>query len=233
MHRQKLQANAAPVSNTCHAIRIAKILMMAAMELGGQVEHIEEYRQDIAKFTQAVEHHAWDEDSGYYGYVLHNDQGEAAGIMRHESGANFNMGLDGVYPLIAGISGHGRTRRMLQHFHAETELRSSIGLSTVGFDVWFRRKVFHTDLSSLKLEFMHLGSASADSIVVLVCMNVGYGLCSHIVRVKKTGGVFHLAKMDEYNATEKLAILEELQAGEDTRGEIADRYNIHVSTLVK
>ncbi|MNJ40354.1 Transposase [compost metagenome] len=39
--------------------------------------------------------------------------------------------------------------------------------------------------------------------------------------------------MNEYSATEKLVILEELQSGEGTRREIADRYNIHLSTLVK
>jgi transposase len=42
-----------------------------------------------------------------------------------------------------------------------------------------------------------------------------------------------LAKIHEYNATEKLAILGELQAGEGTRKEIARKYNISVDTLVK
>ncbi|MCM3042763.1 helix-turn-helix domain-containing protein [Paenibacillus motobuensis] len=42
-----------------------------------------------------------------------------------------------------------------------------------------------------------------------------------------------MAKIHEYNAAEKLAILEELQAGNGTRGEIARKYNINVSTLVK
>ena len=30
-------------------------------------------------------------------------QGSPPGILRHESGANFNMGLDGASPLFAGI----------------------------------------------------------------------------------------------------------------------------------
>ncbi len=42
-----------------------------------------------------------------------------------------------------------------------------------------------------------------------------------------------MAKIHEYNATEKLAILGELQAGEGTRMEIALKYNISVNTLVK
>ena len=39
--------------------------------------------------------------------------------------------------------------------------------------------------------------------------------------------------MDEFIGLEKLAILEELQAGEGTQGEIARKYNINISTLVK
>lgn len=42
-----------------------------------------------------------------------------------------------------------------------------------------------------------------------------------------------MAKIHEYNATEKLAILGELQEGKGSREEIARQYNIHVSTLVK
>ncbi|WP_223067770.1 helix-turn-helix domain-containing protein [Paenibacillus caui] len=42
-----------------------------------------------------------------------------------------------------------------------------------------------------------------------------------------------MAKKNEYNAAEKLAIIEELEAGEGTRGEVSQKYNISVNTLVK
>lgn len=41
-----------------------------------------------------------------------------------------------------------------------------------------------------------------------------------------------MAKKYEFNAAEKMAILEELQLGEGTRGEIARKYNVHISTLM-
>lgn len=42
-----------------------------------------------------------------------------------------------------------------------------------------------------------------------------------------------MSKPDTYTAIEKLAVLEELAAGEGTRAEIAHKYNINISTLVK
>lgn len=42
-----------------------------------------------------------------------------------------------------------------------------------------------------------------------------------------------MSKPDTYTAIKKLAVLEELAAGEGTRAEIAHKYNINISTLVK
>jgi transposase len=42
-----------------------------------------------------------------------------------------------------------------------------------------------------------------------------------------------LSKPNEFNAVEKLAIIEELQEGGGTRAEVAQKYNISVNTLVK
>jgi transposase-like protein len=42
-----------------------------------------------------------------------------------------------------------------------------------------------------------------------------------------------MSKKNEFNATEKLAIVQELEAGPGTRTEVAQNYNISVNTLVK
>jgi len=131
VHRHGLQASAAPVITTCHAIRIAKILTLAARELGGLAADEAEYAADIARFAEAVERHAWDEASGYYGYVVHDGGGKPAGILRHESGANFNMGFDGVYPLVAGECGRARGAVLLERLNDERRLRTPIGLTAV------------------------------------------------------------------------------------------------------
>ena len=100
VHANGLEASVTPVINTAHAVMTARIMKMAAQALG---EPADEYDTDIAMFSEALQMHAYDEESGYFGYVRHSDDGKAAGILRHESGANFDMGLDGAYPLVAGI----------------------------------------------------------------------------------------------------------------------------------
>ena len=66
VHKHKLEASVTPVINTSQAILTAKILRMAALALG---EPVQEYDDDIAMFSHALHSYAWDEASGYFGYV--------------------------------------------------------------------------------------------------------------------------------------------------------------------
>ncbi|WP_165452730.1 MGH1-like glycoside hydrolase domain-containing protein [Paenibacillus thalictri] len=140
VHRSGLTAEAAPVSNTCHAIRIAKILKMAASAIGGLEQDIAEYDDDITRLGIAVQKYAWDEESGYFGYVLHDQMGNPKDLLRHESGQNYNMGLDGAYPLVAGICTSAQERRLLAYISDEKRLWSPIGLSTVDQSAAYFRK---------------------------------------------------------------------------------------------
>ena len=130
LHDCNLTSSTATVVNTAHCIRTAKILRLAARELGLEAD-ISQYDEDIAVFTEAIQTHAWDESSGYFGYVRHTPEGLPEGILRHESGANFNMGLDGVTPLVAGICTPEQKRRLVAHLSSDQELWTPIGLSTV------------------------------------------------------------------------------------------------------
>lgn len=100
VHRRGLEASVTPVINTAHAVRTAKILRLAALALG---EDTAEYDEDVAILSESLQTYAWDEKSGYFGYVCHDDVGRPKGILRHESGLSFNMGVDGASPLVAGI----------------------------------------------------------------------------------------------------------------------------------
>lgn len=131
VHKQKLTAEVAPVSNSCHGIRIAKILKMAAIAIGHLEEHVKEYDSDIASFSSSVQRNSWDEEAGYFGYVVHDQQGNPTGLLRHESGHNYNMGLDGAYPLVAGIATKEQEDRLLGYMLDASRLWSPIGLSTV------------------------------------------------------------------------------------------------------
>jgi hypothetical protein len=133
VHEEGLEASVAPVVNTAQAIRTAKILRAAALALGRaeSFQDVVEYDEDIAQFTEALQTYAWDEESGAFGYVCHDEAGQPTGILRHESGANFNLGLGGAYPLVAGICTPAQERRLVAALMAEDHMRSRCGLSTV------------------------------------------------------------------------------------------------------
>jgi hypothetical protein len=84
--------------------------------------------------------HAWDEASGYFGYVQHDAQGRPQEIVRHASGDNFNRGFDGAYPLIAGICTPEQETRLLDALMSPEHLWSDCGLSAVDQSAPYYRK---------------------------------------------------------------------------------------------
>lgn len=130
VHQEKLEAAVTPASNSCHAIRCAKILRQAALALG-HGEDLPEYDADISTLATSLQRFAWDAGSGYFGYVVHDAGGEPTGILRHESGVNFNMGLDGIYPLAAGICTSEQEDLLLDRIFSPKHLWMDIGITTV------------------------------------------------------------------------------------------------------
>ena len=130
VHREGLEDRVAPASNTSHAIRTAKILRRAAMALG-RAEDVAAYDDDIRVFTEALQSHAWDDEAGYFSYVVHDEHGRPTGFLRDEDGVNLNRGLDGAYPLEAGICTPEQERRLLAHLADPNELWTPIGLTAV------------------------------------------------------------------------------------------------------
>lgn len=128
VHAARLTGRVAPAVNTAHAIRTAKMLhtLAAALGLDGG-----EYEEDIEQFTAALQKWSWDEESGYYSYVCHDAAGRPCSILRHESGVNFNMGLDGVTPLIADICTAEQEKRLIEHIMSAEGLWTPYGISTV------------------------------------------------------------------------------------------------------
>lgn len=130
IHAQNLEAAVAPVVNSAHTIRCAKILRAAAAALG-RTGDFAAYDKDISDLSDSLQKYSWDESSGYFGYVMHDDRGEPTGILRHESGANFDMGLDGIYPLVAGICAPAQERQILERLFSPQHLWMEIGITTV------------------------------------------------------------------------------------------------------
>lgn len=123
MHNNNMEKVVSPVISTAMTILFAKIMLLFAPE-----EDREFYQSDIDFFQNALEN-AWDEKSGYYGYVLHDETGEKKDILRTPEGENFNQGLDGLYPYLIGVSPKERWDRMFHHI--TDGLMTKIGLSVV------------------------------------------------------------------------------------------------------
>jgi len=130
VHAKKLESSAAPTVNSSHAIRCAKLLRSAAAALG-RTEDFAEYEGDIAELSASLQKYSWDAASGYFGYVLHDGSGEPNGILKDETGANFNMGLDGVYPLVAGICSAEQEEAVLERLFSAKRLWMDIGITAV------------------------------------------------------------------------------------------------------
>lgn len=129
-YRKPERALQSPVVTTAYYIRCARILRMAAVHLGLK-QDVKQYDADIKRMSEALLGNAWDEESGYFGYVVHDVDGHPVGLLRSEDGSNFNMGLDGVTPLVAGIGSEAQTARMLSHVFTKGELWSDCGISAV------------------------------------------------------------------------------------------------------
>jgi neutral trehalase len=119
-----------PVVTTAFYIRAAKILRLAALELGLKND-VKQYDKEIKSLSEGLQKYAWDGESDYYSYVRHDAAGNATGIFRYRDGSNYNKGLDGVSPLISDISTPEQIEAMIAHLFNPKELWSDIGLSTV------------------------------------------------------------------------------------------------------
>ncbi len=130
VHRNGLEATVTPVINTAHAIRTGKLLQMAAQALG-LPDDVADYGADIAAWTDALNRYSWDAEAGYFSYVTHDDSGRPVGILRHESGANYDMGLDGASPLFAGICRPEQEASLIARLASPAHMWTRIGISTV------------------------------------------------------------------------------------------------------
>ena len=124
--RGQIGPTLSPVANTAHAIRGGRIMALAALELGHEVD-VAEYRADMDRMTAALLKHSWDDRSGYFSYVF--DKGKRK--LEYRRGVNFNMGLDGVSPLVGGGIPKEIAARLIAHCKDPKRLWSRYGLSTV------------------------------------------------------------------------------------------------------
>jgi hypothetical protein len=120
-----------PVITTAQCIRAAKIMRIAAKELGF-ANDITNFDSNIKNMSTALQENAWDDSTGYFSYVVHDNQGKAQKIFRYPTdGTNYNMGLDGVSPLVAGIATPSQQKKMLDNLFSSKHLWTPYGLTAV------------------------------------------------------------------------------------------------------
>ncbi len=130
MMKNNLRDKASPVITTSQVIRFGKILAILADKLGKD-EDKAEYESDIRRLTEALNKYSWDDESGYYSYVLHDENGEPTEKFVTDSGENLNKGLDGIYPIIAGVCDKNQTKKIIGHLTNENEMHTPFGISAV------------------------------------------------------------------------------------------------------
>lgn len=128
VHQHHLEDIVCPMVNVSVTVLCAKMLKLMAEVMG---EDTTEYDEDISFYSQAIEKYGWDEESGYYGYVQDDSVLKIDGI-------NADMGMDGVYPYIAGISALQRAERIVDNI--KNGLMTPIGVSVVDVRAPYFRK---------------------------------------------------------------------------------------------
>lgn len=130
MYAENKQKYMTPVISSSQVIRCAKILYMAA-DLLGKEDDKSTYLQDIERVSNALQKYSWDEDCGYFSYVIHDENGDAKEQYRTADGENLNKTMDGIYPIIAGAVTEEQKSRILGHLKSDDEMFSPVGISAV------------------------------------------------------------------------------------------------------
>lgn len=126
----ELYSSVAPAVTTAYYLRAAKIMKMFAEQCGyGKDAAV--YGVDIKNMSAAIQKYAWDETSGYYSYVVHDGNGRPCGFYKYSDGTNFNMGMDGVSPLVGGCCTETQASRLIENIFSSDRMWTDYGISTV------------------------------------------------------------------------------------------------------
>ncbi|MBP5721063.1 MAG: hypothetical protein J6W82_08370 [Bacteroidales bacterium] len=138
--QKELRSRTLPMVSTSYYIRCAKILRLLASHLASDTKckersaytaDIKQFDSDIKVLSTGILANAWDTQTGWFGYVQHDSEERPTGIYRTDEGVNYNMGLDGVTPLVAGITDEVQTAVLLDHIFTEGDLWSPCGITAV------------------------------------------------------------------------------------------------------
>ena len=116
-----------PVITSAVTVLIAKILRGLAAEM--ETGDIADYESVIAKYSAPILKYAWNEETGYFSYVVHDAEGNPKGFLKYSDGTDYNQGFDGIYPYIAGITDEKQDAAILANIREG--LMTDIGVGVV------------------------------------------------------------------------------------------------------
>lgn len=128
MHATNGLQTMTPCVTTAHAVRMAKILREAASRLG--TDDADGYSADIERLEKGLNDYAWDGESGYFSYVIHDEERNYKEKLR--CGAlNANMGIDGVSPIVTGDLTAEQLEKVGKLLMTEGRLWTKYGITAV------------------------------------------------------------------------------------------------------
>jgi hypothetical protein len=139
VHQQKLESSVTPVITTAQCIRFAKILRMIAISTGNRSD-LTKYDRDISMFTQALQKFSWNPKSGYFSYVQHDSNGMPKGPFTTTDAIDYNMGMDGAYPLIAGVCTEAQQKILIEKIFSPEHMWTPSGMGVVDQDAPYYRR---------------------------------------------------------------------------------------------
>lgn len=139
VHDNRLESKVSPVITTAQCIRVAKMLRKAA-EVQGFKSDMKEFDKDIKLFSDALQNIAWDDESEYFSYVVHDSLNNPLHFLRYsESGQNYNMGLDGAYPVFSGICNPEQEKGLLEKIFSDEHMWTPAGICVVDKEAAYYR----------------------------------------------------------------------------------------------
>ena len=118
--------NTTPVITSAVTVLIAKILRSISKEMG--MNDSADYDVAIEKYSAAIQKYAWNEESGYFSYVIHGKDGFPKEFLKYKDGSDYNCGFDGIYPYIAGITNENQNERIFANIKNGLFTLSGVGV---------------------------------------------------------------------------------------------------------
>ena len=126
-----------PACTSAHAIRAGKLMALMAAEIGMEAD-IPALTAWIKYLTHGLQTLSWDETNGYFSYVW-NDSRKPLYYDEAET-INFNMGIDGISPLLSGELTEQQLRRLKEHITTLGEMWTPFGVASVDLSAPYARR---------------------------------------------------------------------------------------------